>query len=162
MAKSNLAYDLSRYEETLEREQQKKGGGRAQQIRVRRMVERSATAAVPKSMALILLVGLLMAVMLYGKAEASTLQNQITDQAKSNTMLYSENVRMQTEIEGKSSQKNVEEYAESVLGLQKLDQAQVEYVQLETDNVVEIPEDNQSIFVKIQHQFEKIIAYLMG
>lgn len=152
--RSNLAYDLSRYESHPPQKEKRPN------IKVQRAVEKSASA--PKSMALIVLCGALMCGMLYGKAQASAVQTELTAATKRVDMLSSEKVRMQSEIEGKTSMQNVEDYAENVLGLKKLDRSQIEYIQLETDNVVEIPQDNTNIFVRIKNWFDGILAYLQG
>ena len=153
---TNLAYDLSRYEYQSPKEKQ----DIAPIINAKRVVQKSASA--PKTIATIFTAGLLMCCILYGKVENTRLQNEITQQSKQVNLLYSENVRMQSEIEGKTSLKNVEDYAENVLGLKKLDKNQIEYVQLQTDNVVEIPKENNNIFVKIKNKFNDILEYLRG
>jgi len=69
---------------------------------------------------------------------------------------------MLTRIEQKSSQKVVEDYAENVLGMQKLDNAQVEYISLESGNKVEIPEQNENVLKKIKNAFDSFVEYLRG
>lgn len=76
--------------------------------------------------------------------------------------LRSENVRMQTELESKASISNIKEYAEQRLGMSRLDQSQIQYLQIQTEDVVVIEEGEQNIFVKIKHKFEDIVAYLRG
>jgi len=76
--------------------------------------------------------------------------------------LRSENVRMQTELEGKASISNIKDYAEQHLGLQKLDQSQIQYIDIQTEDTVEIDGEEQNIFVRLKHKFEDIVAYLRG
>lgn len=76
--------------------------------------------------------------------------------------LRSENVRMQTELEGKASISNIKEYAEQRLGLQKLDKSQIQYVEIQQEDVVTIDEEESNIFVRIKHKFEDIVVYLRG
>ena len=149
---TNLAYDLSRYEYQTEKEKSV--------IKAKKVVQKSASA--PKTIAAILAAGLLMCSVLYSKVENSRLQNEISSQTKKVDLLHSENVRMQSEIEGKTSLKNIEVYAEKVLGLQKLDKSQIDYVQLQTDNVVEISDSNTNFFVKVKNKFNDILEYLRG
>ena len=52
--------------------------------------------------------------------------------------MRSSNVRMQTELEGQASIRNIKEYAENQLGLQKLDQSQIQYIQIQTEDRVVI------------------------
>ena len=58
--------------------------------------------------------------------------------------------------------KSVEEYAEQELGLQQLDQSQIEYIQLQTDDSVEIPDEEKNLFVRIKDKFESFMEYLKG
>lgn len=153
MAKqSNLAYDLSRYEY-----QPKKA---EPVIKAKKIVKPSAST--PKTIATILVAGVMMCCVLYSKLDVSRIQNEITAQTKAVELLRSENVRMQTEIEEKTSLRNVENFAENQLGLQKLDKSQMEYVELQTENVVVIPENDTNIFVRISDKFNSILEYLRG
>ena len=77
-------------------------------------------------------------------------------------ILRSENVRMQTELEGKASISNIKDYAEQHLGPQPLNKSQIQYLQIQTQDSVVIEEEEQNIFVKIKHKFEDIVAYLRG
>ncbi|MBQ8824473.1 MAG: hypothetical protein IJZ64_04495 [Ruminococcus sp.] len=76
--------------------------------------------------------------------------------------MRSSNVRMQTELEGQASIRNIKEYAENQLGLQKLDQSQIQYIQIQTEDRVVIEEPEQNIFVRIKRKFNDFIEYLRG
>ena len=76
--------------------------------------------------------------------------------------LRSENVRMQTELEGKASISNIKDYAEQYLGLQQLEKSQIQYIQSQTEDEVVIDAEQQNIFVTIKHWFEDLVAYLRG
>lgn len=76
--------------------------------------------------------------------------------------LRSENVRMQTELEGQASIRNIKEYAEELLGLQKIDQSQIQYIQIQTEDEIIIEEPEQNIFIKIKRWFIDLIEYLRG
>ena len=65
-------------------------------------------------------------------SKVSSLTNELT-------YAKAENVRLQTELESKISAKNVEEYAENVLGMKKIDPSQIKYIEIQTDDVVSIP-----------------------
>ncbi len=88
-----------------------------------------------------------------------------SDISEANTQLNelrSENVRMQTELEGQASIRNIKEYAEERLGLQKIDQSQIQYIQIQTEDEVIVEEPEQNIFIKIKHWFVDLIEYLRG
>lgn len=154
MSRSNLAYDLTRFEQPEPKAKHRP------QVKVQRAVEKSA--GVPKTLFMVACCGAIMFFMLYGKVEAANLQKELSALQKQVSLLNSENVRMKSEIERKTTIENVERYAEEELGLKKLENSQRVPVQMETDNVVEIPEDESNIFVRIKNKFESIVAYLMG
>ncbi len=76
--------------------------------------------------------------------------------------LKSDNVRMQTELEGQASIRNIKQYAEEKLGLQKMSQSQVQYIQIQTEDEVIVEEPEQNIFIKIKRWFFDLIEYLRG
>lgn len=76
--------------------------------------------------------------------------------------LRSENVRMQTELEGQASIRNIKEYAEEKLGLQKIDQSQIQYIQIQTEDEVIVEAPEQNVFIKIKSWFVDLIEYLRG
>lgn len=77
-------------------------------------------------------------------------------------LLQSENIRLQSVIAGKTSNKNVQEYAESVLGMQKINPSQIEYVQIQTEDVVKIPEEEDNFFVRVRTWFRSLVEYFRG
>ncbi len=104
----------------------------------------------------------LLGAVIYSNVQQLQINNEITAKQKEYTDLQSENVRMQSEIAGQTSNKNVQEYAEQVLGMRTIDSSQIEYVQIQTSDVVEIPEEEQNVFVKIKLWFDNLVAYLRG
>jgi len=104
----------------------------------------------------------LLAAVILSNVQQLQLTSEITAKQKEYTDLQSENVRMQTELAGRTSNKNVQEYAENVLGMHALNPSQVEYIQIQTDDVVEIPEEDQNLFVRIKNAFDSFTAYMRG
>ncbi|MBS6445285.1 MAG: septum formation inhibitor [Ruminococcus sp.] len=109
-----------------------------------------------------LVVTILLFVMIYGKVQVSALYTQISQEKSAVEILESENVRMQSEIEGNMSLRNVESYAEDVLGLKKLDKSQIVYIQIQNEDVVQVVDSKENIFVSIKEKFNSIIEYLFG
>ncbi|MGN1107501.1 MAG: hypothetical protein ACI4RH_12695 [Huintestinicola sp.] len=155
---SNLAYDLSRYENYEER------------ASLRRQNNISSTAApkpkpviaAPMLVLLIILAGAMLSFCITSKANIAAVHAAIVNEEATVRALEQENVSMITRLEQKSSQKVVEDYAENVLGMQKLDNAQVEYISLESGNKVEIPQQDTSILRKIKNAFDSFVEYLRG
>ena len=157
MNRGNAAYDLSKYENAAP----KLTDGEKSKIVVRR-AKPKPTASAPKILITAVLAVLVLSLVVYPKVQQATVMsdiNKLNDQAM---ILESENVRMQTAIESKSALKAVEDYAVDVLGMQKLDKSQIEYLSIENGNVIDIPEENENFFVKIKHSFEDFLEYLRG
>ena len=153
---NNLAYDLSRYERQIEKEE-----AYAQPAIVQRPKAKKTVSPI-KAVGYAAIIAVAVFCMIASKMENSALCNQISDMNRELDIVKSENVRMQAEIDGRTSLKNVEQYATDVLGLQKLEKAQVEYVQMQKDNVIEVSEKSQNVFVKIKNKFYSVLEYLRG
>ena len=113
------------------------------------------------------MIGSILALVLFSLVINSYVQlNEVYSQisAAESTLidLQSENVRMQTQLEGQASIRNIKEYAEDRLGLQKLDRSQIQYIQIQTEDEVVVEEPDQNIFVQIKRKFNDLIAYLRG
>lgn len=153
---SNLAYDLSRYENQVSKPEPQK----RPEIKKRQNPDKSVS--VFQSFIYVAILGAMIFCLLGSKMENSELCNQIASTTKQLDVLHSENVRMKAEIDGRTSLKNVEDYAENVLGLQKLEKSQIDYVQFQKDNVIEVSDESQNVFVKIKNKFFSILEYLKG
>lgn len=152
----NLAYDLSRYEYAAPKKEERP------EIQARPHHHNVSGASTAHIVAGIMVLAALACFFLYCKAEQSQLYSSIAAETKRMEILSGENARMQTEIESRSSVKNVEDYAENVLGLCKLDQSQVEYVELPIDEMIVIPEEEDNFFVRLKNKFGEIVEYIMG
>ena len=153
MSKNNLAYAFEKFEETTP--------DKSSEIRVKRQRAEN-TGSAPKLIMMALAAGLLLGALIYGKVENTAIHSEIVEQTQYVDMLASENVRMQSQLEEKTALKSVEIYAEQVLGMQKLDKSQIEYVSISNGNVVDIPENEENIFVKIKNSFNYFVEYLRG
>ena len=153
MSKNNLAYDLTKYEDAAPE--------KAPKIRIRRQKAANAGSA-PKMIAFTAAAGLILGAVIYGKVENAAIHAEITTQTKAVEMLASENVRMQSEIEEKTALKSVESYVENILGMQKLDKSQIEYVSISNGSVADIPEGEDNVFLKIKNAFGDFLEYIRG
>ena len=75
---------------------------------------------------------------LYSRAVLATINEDINMKTAELSTLSGEYTRLQTELEGKISLKNIEEYATANLGMMKIDTAQVQYLNLEETETVTI------------------------
>lgn len=159
MDKSNLAY-ISRYENAAEKPR-KQAESEKKNISVAKAKAESRGSAA-KVFFMAIAAALLLTLVVYGKMQNAAIYNEISEESRYVDTLRSENVRMQTAIESKSGLKAVEDYAENILGMQKLDKSQIEYLSLENGNVAELPQQDSNVFVKIKHAFEDFVEYLRG
>lgn len=157
MNRGNAAYDLSKYENAAP----KLTDSEKTKIVVRR-AKPQPSASAPKIIITAVMAVLVLSLVVYPKVQQATVMSDINKLNDQVMILESENVRMQTAIESKSALKAVEDYAVDVLGMQKLDKSQIEYLNIENGNVIEIPEDSENLFVKIKHSFEDFLEYIRG
>ena len=107
------------------------------------------------------LVMALLCAMIFGKVEISSLCAEQTNLNKQLEQLQNENVSMQSELAQKTSMTKVEEYAEQKLGLQKLDKAQIEYVEIDSKPTASVVKaEEQNVFVKIKNWFSSVLEYI--
>ncbi len=163
MANSNLAYDLSVYEPKPLKTREVAPAQEAKpdiKIKTNAQVDRSGVSALGVFLKAAVILGVLFAV-LYGNVETNRLFNEITKLEAQLTSLQTENIALAAEYESATSLKNVEDYAENVLGLKKLDKAQIEYVEIEGDSVSEIVEPaNKNIFITIKNWVSDVCEYI--
>lgn len=75
--------------------------------------------------------------------------------------LQSEYAYLNNEMEMRTSLKNVEQYAQSQLGLVKLDQSQITYVERKNDEVIVLPETNlQKLMTTVTTEALSFMEYL--
>lgn len=153
--RSNLAYDLSVYEPKTKQQEQNAIKMRKNPIPMARK-----ESAFKFAFRAFLFLAVLCAV-LYGKVETNSLFREISSLESELKTLQTENITLAAEYESRTSLKNVEDYAENVLGLKKLDKAQIEYVELPGDSVIEkVEAENKNIFVRIRNFINAIREHI--
>ena len=115
------------------------------------------------SVLMIIFVSLLAAALLgsviYSLDKRNTVYNKVSEKLDE---AEAENVRLQSELDSKMSAKNIEEYAENVLKMQKIDSTQIKYIKIQTGDVVTIPEQEKGAIAKIKSFFDKCVEYFRG
>lgn len=156
--RSNLAYDLSVYEPKTK--QQPAQQQNAIKMRKNPIPMARKESAFKFAFRAFLFLAVLCAV-LYGKVETNSLFREISSLESELKTLQTENITLAAEYESRTSLKNVEDYAENVLGLKKLDKAQIEYVELPGDSVIEkVEAENKNIFVRIRNFINAIREHI--
>ena len=128
-------------------------------------IEMSKNEARSGSILTILLVSLLAAALLgsviYSLDKRNTVYNKVSTLQEKLDSAAAENVRLQSELDGKMSAKSIEEYAKS-LGMEKINSTQIKYIQIQTGDVVTIPEQEKGVIAKIKSFFDKCVEYFRG
>lgn len=98
---------------------------------------------------------------IYTLDRRNTVYNKVSALNRQLNLAEAENVRLQSELESKMSAKNVEDYAEEV-GMQKIDSSQIKYIKIQTNDVVNIPKQEEGIPAKIKGFFDRCVEYFRG
>ena len=129
------------------------------EIQMRKTEARSGS--VFKIICVSLLAAALLGSVIYSLDKRNTAYNKVSTLQEKLDSVAAENVRLQSELDGKMSAKSIEEYAKS-LGMEKIDSTQIKYIQIQTGDVVTIPEQKKGIMAKIKSFFDKCVEYFRG
>ena len=151
-----IAANVARYEELEEQQRIQEVAAHPKMV----VIKRSQAPAALKAIIVIAVSTVLLAMCLASKAEIASIHAEIITEKENLENLRKENTRMAAAIEEKSSNKAVEEYAEKVLGMQKLERAQTEYITIDGGNVVEVNETEDSFAKRFAYEFEKFTEKL--
>ncbi len=99
---------------------------------------------------------------IYGKVKTNEVYTALAAAQAEYDDLKASNVSLRSEIDGKTTVKNVEEYAEDVLGLMQLDDSQIKYIKIQTEDQVTIAEPELGFWEKLQENFRVVWAWLRG
>ncbi len=157
MANTSSAYDLSRFEtQTKEQKAQVEG------VKIKRVkpVPRRISRVNPlKAIVLMLLVIAVTSSLLYTRVLLTEQISDISEAEEQYTKLEAEGVRLNLALEGKVSLKNVEDYAQTELGMVKKDANNVEYIRLTQENKIEVPEKtSQGFWESVKEFFENLLS----
>ena len=104
----------------------------------------------------------LIGMVIYGKVQANELYTEVRRLQAQYDDIVAQNVSMRSEMEGKMTVKNIEEYAENVLGLKQLDQSQIQYIQIQTEDEVTITEPETNWLVTVNDFLSDIWNFFQG
>lgn len=106
-----------------------------------------------------LLAALLLGSVIYSLNRRNTMYNKASAANSQLELVQAENVRLQSELDSRVSAKNVEDYAENVLGMQKIDSSQIKYIKIQTSDVVNIPEKKKGLVATLKSLFDRCVEY---
>lgn len=160
--KSNLAYDLSHFDNTARKEQER------QQDRERRAREiKMNKHSVSRSGSRFMIVACAVAV--FGALWAVNVQNtkeddiarMVDDQKKLLAEAQDDNSLLQSRLDSKINISYIEEYAANELGMSKVTNSQINYLSVNTEDLIEVsPEESGNIFTAISDWFGDLLEYI--
>ena len=157
--RSNLAYDLSMYDNAArreqEREQERERERRARQIKMNmHSVSRSGSKLKLFAVTAVAL-GALWAV------KVDDIARKVEDQRALLAEAQEENSLLQSRLDSKANISYIEEYAANELGMAKVTNSQINYLDVNTENLIEVtPENNGSIFSAVADWFGDLLEYI--
>jgi cell division protein FtsL len=104
----------------------------------------------------------LLGTVIYSLDRRNTMYNRVSDKNHELSLVEADNVRLQSELESRVSAKNVEDYAENQLHMQKIDSSQIKYIKIQEGDVVNIPKQDKSVKAKIKGFFDDLVEYFRG
>ena len=157
--RTSAAYDLSLFDTSAKRKEQQ-----TPEKKPELRVATSSVAKAGKPVALVVIGAVFLAVFvmfLYSKAALSEVNLKISNETQALSDAQSINTALSNQLSGSVSLENVEQYAVSELGMQKVSASQERYVEMNTGNMTETAKnDNDNIFVTVQDWFNGILEYL--
>ncbi|MCR5305336.1 MAG: hypothetical protein K6E36_02400 [Oscillospiraceae bacterium] len=104
----------------------------------------------------------LLGMVIYGRVQTNELYTEISALKAQYDDIEARNVSMRSEMEGKMTVKNIEEYAADVLKLRPLDKSQIQYIQIQTEDEVTVTEPESNWVVGLKDFFSDIWNFLRG
>ncbi len=146
--RSNVAYDLTLFEEEEEYELEKAGSQKnivydIKEERKKRAKAKVNPLTVLLSAAVSALVIVAVAAIVHGQAQLTELNQQISDAQGQLTELESYYTQLQMKVENKLGPSVVEEYAKNTLGMSKAESYQKEFISLSKGDKAEVAGDEK-------------------
>ena len=130
---NNLAYDLSQFET----KSSSVNKSNLEVITNKKHINRNERALGFGNAFLFLLIAGMIGAIIYSNALINELGTQVSQATKEYTTLLSENKRLTANLESKISLKNIETYAEEELGLSKMEEYQIQYINMAPEDKIE-------------------------
>ena len=160
--RSNLAYDLSRFDSTA-REERERREDRERRKREIKMNKHSVSRSGSKFAILVcaaVCMGAFWALMSQN-TRADDMARMVDDQKKLLAEAQSENSLLQSRLDSKVNIGYIEEYAASELGMTKVSNSQINYLSVNTESLIEVsPEDDGNIFTAVADWFGDLLEYI--
>ncbi|MEG1782456.1 MAG: hypothetical protein RR253_04315 [Oscillospiraceae bacterium] len=156
MDRTNIAYDLSLYDAEQDRlvQRKEKQTGTIIKAQTKFITGKKLWSVLSLAIILSLTIGVIST-----NASITTCASQIEAEKVNITQIESEKAYLNFSLESRMSLNSIEEYAVNTLGLVKMESSQTKYVELESENKIEVRDT--SIKDKLDAAIKPIMSYLL-
>lgn len=157
---TNLAYDLSLFDETERQHETRKEEKKAAQITmVKNSVSRSGSRL--KILAGAVAVFAALYAVNYFNTQKADMARLVAEQQQAYSNALDDNSLLQSQLEYKVSIGYIEEYATAELGMQKVTSAQKKYISVNTEDLIEVEaDDSGGLFGSVRKWFNDVLEYI--
>ncbi len=158
---SNLAYDLSLFD--VDEEYEKKKAKKREEKNKIKINEKKAVARNGNAFTMVMAAVACIAIafsIIYSKIELADYTAMISEVKTELEEAQRDNNRLNAELDSMVTLDNVETIAATELGLQKTQNSQINFVTLNTEQMIEVAETDSNIFVSIKDWFYDVLEYL--
>lgn len=154
------AYDLSLFEKKTPKLVALKPNKKALKAEKRKARIQSFLNAAAVALSTLVIVGVL-ALMLTNRAQLTELNRQISTKEEELQTLQDEYKSIANDLASKTSAQEVEKYATEVLGMQKAESGQIQYITVNGEDIAEVTGDNGTSWLEqIVHTVSEFFANL--
>ena len=161
---TNLAYNFDLFDvdeqEQKRREQRRKKKEEEKSIKLSEKKALGRNGSVFTAMITVACAAIVAFSILYNKVQVSDYTAQISELKTQIEQEERENLRLTAELDSKMTLDNVEKIASEELGLQKTQNSQITFISLNTEEMTEVAEENDNVFISIKNWFYGILEYL--
>lgn len=160
---SNLAYDLSRFDNTdrERREKQRKKEEEARRIRMAPAASLSKSGVKMKAFVVIAALFAAFFAVNYFNAKKDDTYRLVVEQQECLKAVTDDNALLQSKLDAKANIGYIEQYAKEKLKMSKVGSAQKKYISVNTESLIEVEKDDSEGFLgSVKKGFKSFLEYI--
>lgn len=160
---SNLAYDLSRFDNSdrERREKQRKKEEEARKIRMAPAASLSKSGVKMKAFVVIAALFAAFFAVNYYNAKKDDTYRLVVEQQELLNAASDDNALLQSKLDAKANISYIEQYAKEKLNMSKVGSAQKKYISVNTESLIEVEKDDSDGFLgSIKKGFKSFLEYI--
>lgn len=160
---TNLAYDLSRFDNSdrERREKQRKKEEQARKIRMAPAASLSKSGVKMKAFAVIAALFMAFFAVNYYNTKKDDTQRQVIEQQELLNAAMDDNALLQSKLDAKANIAYIEQYAKDKLKMNKVGSTQKKYISVNTESLIEAEKDDSEGFLgSVKKGFRSFLEYI--